>query len=45
MTLAAAVGGKPGIDPTEFSDGGRLYFVYSAYVGSHSDLIIARRLG
>jgi GH43 family beta-xylosidase len=31
----------PGIDPTEFSDGGRLYFVYSAYVGSHSDLIIA----
>lgn len=34
----------PGIDPTEFSDGGRLYFVYSAYVGSHSDLIIARML-
>lgn len=32
----------PGIDPTEFSDGGRLYFAYSAYVGSHSDLIIAR---
>lgn len=34
----------PGIDPTEFSDGGRLYFMYSAYVGSHSDLIIARML-
>lgn len=34
----------PGIDPTEFADGGRLYFVYSAYVGSHSDLIIARML-
>lgn len=33
-----------GIDPTEFSDGGRLYFVYSAYVGSHSDLIIAQML-
>lgn len=33
-----------GIDPTEFSDGGRLYFVYSAYVGSHSDLVIARML-
>jgi GH43 family beta-xylosidase len=31
----------PGIDPTEFSDGTRLYFVYSAYVGAHSDLIIA----
>lgn len=32
----------PGIDPTEFADGGHLYFVYSAYVGSHSDLILAR---
>lgn len=33
-----------GIDPTEFSDGGHLYFVYSAYVGAHSDLIIAGML-
>jgi GH43 family beta-xylosidase len=34
----------PGIDPTEFAAGGHLYFVYSAYVGSHSDLIIALML-
>jgi GH43 family beta-xylosidase len=31
----------PGIDGTVFSDQGRLYFVYSAYVGADSDLIIA----
>jgi GH43 family beta-xylosidase len=30
-----------GIDGTVFSDKGRLYFVYSAYVGLNSDLIIA----
>jgi GH43 family beta-xylosidase len=30
-----------GIDGTVFSDRGRLYFVYSAYVGPDSDLIIA----
>lgn len=29
-----------GIDPTVFQSHGRLYFVYSAYVGDHSDLII-----
>jgi len=33
--------GYAGIDPTVFSSGGRLYFVYSAYVGARSDLIIA----
>jgi len=33
-----------GIDGTVFSDQGRLYFVYSAYVGPNSDLIIARML-
>lgn len=30
-----------GIDGTVFQDGGRLYFVYSAYVGPDSDLVIA----
>lgn len=30
-----------GIDGTVFSHGGRLYFVYSPYVGSESDLAIA----
>lgn len=30
-----------GIDGTVFQDQGRLYFVYSAYVGADSDLIIA----
>lgn len=29
-----------GIDGTVFDHGGRRYFVYSAYVGDHSDLII-----
>jgi GH43 family beta-xylosidase len=33
-----------GIDGTVFSDQGRLYFVYSAYVGPNSDLVIARML-
>jgi Predicted beta-xylosidase len=31
---------RPGIDATVFSDGGKLYLVYSAYVGPDSDLII-----
>jgi len=31
-----------GIDPTVFKWRGTLYLVYSAYVGDHSDLIIAR---
>jgi GH43 family beta-xylosidase len=31
----------PGIDGTAFELHGRLYFVYSAYIGDHSDLIIA----
>jgi GH43 family beta-xylosidase len=31
----------PGIDATVFEDGGKLYLVYSAYVGPDSDLIIA----
>ncbi|BFI97302.1 MAG: family 43 glycosylhydrolase [Rhodanobacter sp.] len=30
-----------GIDPTVFQSHGKLYFVYSAYVGDHSDLVIA----
>lgn len=30
-----------GIDGTVFDHGGKRYFVYSAYVGDHSDLIIA----
>lgn len=30
-----------GIDGTVFEHGGRRYFVYSAYVGDHSDLVIA----
>lgn len=30
-----------GIDGTVFEQRGKLYFVYSAYVGDHSDLIIA----
>jgi GH43 family beta-xylosidase len=33
-----------GIDGTVFSDHGQLYFVYSAYIGPNSDLIIARML-
>jgi GH43 family beta-xylosidase len=32
---------RPGIDGTVFSDHGQLYFVYSAYVGPKSDLVIA----
>lgn len=32
---------RPGIDPTVFQIRGRLYFVYSAYVEDHSDLVIA----
>jgi len=31
-----------GIDGTVFEHRGKLYFVYSAYVGEHSDLVIAR---
>jgi GH43 family beta-xylosidase len=31
-----------GIDGTVFMDRGQLYFVYSAYVGSDSDLVIAK---
>lgn len=31
----------PGIDGTVFDHGGKRYFVYSAYVDDHSDLIIA----
>lgn len=31
-----------GIDATVFELRGQLYFVYSAYVGDHSDLIVAR---
>jgi GH43 family beta-xylosidase len=31
----------PGIDGTVFDHGGKRYFVYSAYVEDHSDLIIA----
>lgn len=31
----------PGIDPTVFQHGGRLYFLYSAYVGDESRLEIA----
>ncbi len=33
--------GRAGIDGTVFEHRGRLYFVYSAYVDDHSDLIIA----
>jgi GH43 family beta-xylosidase len=33
---------RPGIDPTVFEHQGTLYFVYSAYVKDHSDLIIAK---
>jgi GH43 family beta-xylosidase len=33
--------GHTGIDGTMFEHGGRRYFVYSAYVGDHSDLVIA----
>jgi GH43 family beta-xylosidase len=34
--------GYHGIDGTVFQLHGKLYFVYSAYVGDHSDLVIAR---
>ena len=37
----ALVTDHPGIDPTVFSLGGRLYFMYSAYVGDESRLVIA----
>nr|WP_235205255.1 glycoside hydrolase family 43 protein [Oleiagrimonas soli] len=33
---------RTGIDSTVFRWRGQLYFVYSAYVGDHSDLILAR---
>lgn len=33
---------RPGIDGTVFELKGQLYFVYSAYVGDHSDLVISR---
>jgi len=33
--------GYNGIDGTVFDHGGKRYFVYSAYVGDHSDLVIA----
>ncbi len=33
---------RTGIDATVFSWQGQWYFVYSAYVGDHSDLVIAR---
>ncbi len=33
---------RPGIDGTVFALKGRLYFVYSPYVGDHSDLVISR---
>jgi GH43 family beta-xylosidase len=33
--------GYNGIDGTVFQSRGKLYFVYSAYVGDHSDLVIA----
>lgn len=33
---------RPGIDATVFRLHGRWYFVYSAYVNDHSDLILAR---
>jgi len=33
---------RPGIDATVFQWHDRLYFVYSAYVGDHSDLVISR---
>ena len=32
---------RTGIDGTVFEHGGRRFFVYSAYVGDHSDLVIA----
>lgn len=35
---------RPGIDPTVFQLGRKLYFIYSAYVGDHSDLVIAPML-
>ena len=37
----ALVTDHPGIDPTVFTLGGRLYFMYSAYVGDESRLVIA----
>lgn len=35
---------RPGIDATVFRLHGTWYFVYSAYVGDHSDLILSRML-